>query len=57
MGQCAQIVNASFGKNALKIYRLVKWRGVLENVIPKTIDKPVFMGYNVDIFLFYSKRE
>ena len=46
---CYQKVNGTFGENYLKINRLVKRVWVLEIVIPKTIDKTVFIGYNVDI--------
>ena len=42
------------GRNNLKIHISINGRRVLENVIPKSIDKKVFIGYNVDIFLFYS---
>ena len=43
-----------FGDYNLKNDRLVKWGRVLEILISKTIDKKVFMGYNVAIILFYS---
>ena len=42
-------MNGLFGKYNLKNDRWIKWRWVLEILIPKTIDKKVFMGYNVAI--------
>ena len=46
-----------FGDYNLKNDRLVKWGRVLEILIPKTIDKKVFMGYNVAIiFILFRLR-
>ena len=45
------------GYNNLYSDILIKTTQVLENLIPKSIDKKIFMSYNVDIILFYSRNE
>ena len=51
---CAQNMNGLFGKYHLKNDRWINWGGVLETLIPKTLDKKVFMGYNVAIIFILS---
>ena len=50
-------MNKELGYNSRKnnILRMERW--VLEILIPKTIDKKVFIGYNVDIILFLLCNE
>ena len=55
--QYSQIVNELVGYNNGKNHILRKKRRVLEILIPKTIDKKIFLSYNVDIILFYSADE
>ena len=50
----AQNMNGLFGKYHLKNDRWINWGGVLETLIPKTLDKKVFMGYNVAIIFILS---
>ena len=51
--QHCQYMNKCFGKINLKIHISIIVRRVLEILIPKSIDKSVFIGYNVDInFVF-----
>ena len=53
----AQNMNGLFGKYHLKNDRWINWGGVLETLIPKTLDKKVFMGYNVAIiFILFCSR-
>ena len=47
-------MNKRLGRNNLKIHISINVQRVLEIVIPKTIDKKIFLGYNVDITFIIS---